>query len=46
MEAARSRGDGETAAANTAIGQEIKALKENALKKEAEAVDLVISKLV
>ena len=46
MEAARSRGDGETAAANTAIEQEIKALKENALKKEAEAVDLVISKLV
>ena len=34
------------AAANTAIEQEIKALKENALKKEAEAVDLVISKLV
>mgnify|MGYP002596133756 CR=1 FL=1 len=44
MEAARSRG--ETAAANIAIEQEIKALKENALKKEAEAVELVISKLV
>ena len=38
--------DGETAAANIAIEQEIKALKENALKKEAEAVELVISKLV
>ena len=36
------RGDGRNCAANIAIEQEIKALKENALKKEAEAVELVI----